>query len=131
MEWWSSTEGKYCRQVHFYQRVPKSVLGLKPFRRSKRLLEGGNNQPGSLKQAPVSVLDGANSQDQSPFFQRLPTEIRHMIYAFALNVQTVHVLFDGERYQWPREYDGNPEKRGRLVALACLADTENLHCSEF
>jgi hypothetical protein len=38
------------------------------------------------------VLDSVDQQNQSPFFQRLPTELRLAIYTFALQRQNVHIL---------------------------------------
>jgi hypothetical protein len=37
-------------------------------------------------------LDSADQQNQSPFFQRLPTELRLAIYTFVLQSQNVHIL---------------------------------------
>jgi hypothetical protein len=38
------------------------------------------------------VLDNADQQNRSPFFQRLPTELRLAIYTFVLQSQNVHIL---------------------------------------
>jgi hypothetical protein len=38
------------------------------------------------------VLDSADQQNQSPFFQRLPPELRLAMYTFILQSQNVHIL---------------------------------------
>ena len=38
------------------------------------------------------MLDNAHQQNQSPFFQRLPAELRLIIYAFVFLSQTVHIV---------------------------------------
>ena len=65
--------------------------GLIPLRRSTRNAKTN----GSKEQALKAVLDSADQQNQSPFFQCLPTELRLAIYTFVLQSQRVHILVHG------------------------------------
>jgi hypothetical protein len=63
-------------------------LGLIPLRRSTRNAKTNCSE----KQALKAVLDSADQQNQSPFFQRLPTELRLAIYTFVFQSQKVLIL---------------------------------------
>lgn len=105
----------------------KSQLGLTPLRRSKR----NATTKRSGKSTCTDVLDNAYQQILSPFFQRLPAELRLVVYAFFFGSQTVQVLTpEGGGVFTP--YGGflKPALGSSpiLVRLPCLADLNDMHC---
>ena len=62
--------------------------GLRPLRRSRRFCQ---SPPSTYARHVIPVLDNANHQLRSPFFTRLPGEIRRLVYSFVAPSQVIHV----------------------------------------
>lgn len=72
--------------------------------------------------------DIVNSQEQSPFFLKLPAELRHMVYQYALAGNTIKLKFIGPEY----EYYLIPEdaEHRNLLTLPWTYYLASVTCSE-
>jgi hypothetical protein len=74
------------------------------------------------------MLNNAYQQNQSPFLQRLPAELRLIIYAFVFLSQTVHVMACGGRKYYTMR--GLPIPVGgrlpELMGLPCKLELEDV-----
>jgi hypothetical protein len=78
------------------------------------------------------VLDNAHQQNQSPFFQRLPAELRLVVYAFVFGSPIFQVLTpEGGGVSIPLGFlqraRDKPGNLPILVRLPCLADLNHVH----
>ena len=67
------------------------------------------------------MLDNAHQQNQSPFFQRLPAELRLIIYAFVFLKQTVHIMTHKGHVFYVADGFPNPvrDRPRELMGLLC------------
>jgi hypothetical protein len=98
MESWSSAEGMYIGRAVDKLRTNYEP-GLRPLRRSRRVSKSALST--HAKQF-TPVLDNANPQIGSPFFRRLPAEIRRLVYSFVVPSQVIHLRHGFESVTgWP------------------------------
>jgi hypothetical protein len=76
------------------------------------------------------VLDNAHQQTQSPFLQRLPAELRLLIYAFVFENQIAQILTDdGSASVRKLPAPSSLPKQSNMAALPCKAMSQKLPCS--
>jgi hypothetical protein len=99
-------------------------LGITSLRRSNGIAKTNLSEKRTLK----AMLNNAYQQNQSPFLQRLPSELRLIIYAFVFLSQTVHVMARGGRKYYTMR--GLPIPVGgrlpELMSLPCKLELEDV-----
>lgn len=68
----------------------------------------------------MSVLDNAHPQTHSSFLQRIPAEVRNMVYGLALQVST-QVIHVTDSWEWDRD--------NTIAALPCKGTAGDFPCS--